>query len=62
MDNIYSLEEAKAKKEDPPEYVYNCSDCSCGIFWCFADGRIQCANCGTLAESIKVIEDLDGSL
>lgn len=55
---VTDLSEVRKKKRgDDNEYIWECPECGCGLFWCLVDGPIVCANCGCMAENIIVKED-----
>lgn len=44
-EKVTDISEARAKKE-PPELIYECPECGCGLMWVKVNFVMVCANCG----------------
>ena len=57
---VTDIADARKKKGDDGEYIWECPECACGLFWCVVDGPIVCANCGCESENVTVMEIENG--
>lgn len=55
-DNVIDMQAHREAQEDLSDCAYVCP-CGCGIFRLWADGRVECLNCGSILSELRVIDE-----